>query len=319
MNELRDGWLRLHTDYADLCGVPLWLHAIADGDQLVLLDSGVASTPEATLRDELRRAGLRIEDLTLVVNSHAHPDHMGGNAALRALSRAAFAAPAAEVDWLEDNDRLLRGLWGASPEAFELSDAERGELQTLLGDRVRIDRFLRDGDTVDLPGGPLRIVTTSGHSPGHIAVHDPVRRLLFTFDDVQGRGLPLPHGLPTLAPLYLDCDRYETGLRHLRTLDFDLLVPAHGPALDRDAGLARIDESLAFVAEADAFTLEHLDRHGTTGVRDLAEAIGTKLGAFGGVNLQTVSIARAHLDRLTRRGHAQPQWRRTPEQQMKTG
>jgi glyoxylase-like metal-dependent hydrolase (beta-lactamase superfamily II) len=310
MNELRDGWLRLETNYADLCGVPLWLHAIADGDQLVLLDSGVASTPQATLRDEFRRAGLRIEDLTLVVNSHAHPDHMGGNAALRALSRTAFAAPAAEADWLEDNDRLLRELWGASPEAYDLSEPERAEVVGLLDERVRIDRFLRDGDTIDLPGGALRIVTTSGHSPGHLAVHDPARRLLFTFDDVQGRGLPLPHGQPTLAPLYLDCDRYETGLRHLRTLDFDLLIPAHGPALDRAAGLARIDESLAFVADADAFTLDHLDRHGSTGVRDLAEAIGTKLGAFGGVNLQTVSIARAHLNRLTRQGAAEPRWHR---------
>ena len=30
-------------------------------------------------------------------------------------------------------------------------------------------------------------ITTGGQSPGHIAVHDTHRGVLFTFDDVQGR------------------------------------------------------------------------------------------------------------------------------------
>ncbi|WP_033338230.1 MBL fold metallo-hydrolase [Catenuloplanes japonicus] len=305
MKELRDGWLRLETDYLDVCNTPLWLHAIRQDGRLILLDSGVASTPEAALRGELAAAGLDIAGLDLVINSHAHPDHRGGNAALKKLSRTEFAAPAAEVAWMESNSTLLDELWGANPADFSLSEADRRDVTTMLGDDVRVDHLLRDGDTLH----GLTVVTTSGHSPGHIAVHDADRGLLFTFDDVQGRGTPLPDGQPLLGPLYHDVDRYRTGLRRLRNLDFDLLVPSHGEALDREAGLARIDESLAWVDEATEFTRDFLEDRDEVRLRDLAHALGTTLAHFGGVNLQTISMARAHLDHAVRQGAAQPVWR----------
>jgi hypothetical protein len=40
----------------------------------------------------------------------------------------------------------------------------------------------------------------------------------------------------------------------------------------------------------------------------LARELGTRLGPFGGINLQTMSIAKAHLDDLVRQGSAAPLW-----------
>jgi glyoxylase-like metal-dependent hydrolase (beta-lactamase superfamily II) len=313
VKELVPGCLRLDTDYLQVCGLPLALHAMVDGDQLVLLDSGIASTPETFVRSELRAAGLRIEDVTLVVNSHAHPDHRGGNGAIRAAAGGArFAAPAQELGWFEDDGLMLRELWGANPEAYALTETEDAGIRDQLGDLVRIDQPLRDGDELPLPGGGLTVVTTSGHSPGHIAVHDPHRKLLFTFDDVQGRGTPFPSGDGWLAPLYHDVERYLGGLRRLRDLEFDLLLPSHGEPLDQDAGTARINESIAFVGRLDEFVQTYLDTRDAVGVRELAQAIGTQVGDFGGITLQTVSLARAHLDHAVRRGGVTPFWRRTP-------
>src|SRR5215207_6345877 len=135
--EIAPGVYRLQTDYPQVCGLPLWLHVIGSGDDLVLLDAGVASTPGSTTSPELASLGLALSDVTLVVNSHAHPDHMGGNANLRKLTSAKLAGPAAEVAWLEDNDTLLRELWGADPDAFGLSSSERAVLLGMLDERVR--------------------------------------------------------------------------------------------------------------------------------------------------------------------------------------
>lgn len=313
MKEISPGCLRLDTDYLQVCGLPLALHAMVDGDQLVLLDSGISSTPESFVRSELLAAGLRIEDVSLVVNSHAHPDHRGGNGAIRAVaSGARFAAPAQELGWFEDDGVMLRELWGANPEAYAPTAAEEGEIRSQMGDLVRIDQPLRDGDKLTLPSGELTVVTTSGHSPGHIAIHDPQRRLLFTFDDVQGAGTPFPDGHGRLAPLYHDVERYLGGLRRLRDLEFDLLLPSHGEPLDHDEGIARLDESIDFVSRVDDFVAEYLNTGRAVGIRELAQAIGTQVGDFGGINLQTVSLARAHLDHAVRRGGATPFWRRTP-------
>lgn len=301
-------WIRIETEYLQACGLPLWLHALPHEGGLVLLDSGTSVTPETSVRGRLAEAGHRIEEIDLVVNSHAHPDHMGGNAALAAITTAAFAAPAAEAEWLEDNDTVISQLWEANPDAYRLSAQERAEIAELFGERVRIDRLLRDGDALETSNGRLEVITTSGHSPGHIAVHDADRGLLFTFDDVQGRGVPIAGTPHWLAPLYHDVRRYRAGLRRLLDVDFTLLVPSHGDPLDAEAGRARIEESLAFVDLADAFVEEYLEEHREVGVRDLAEALGTRLGAYDGVNLQTVSVARAHLDDLARRGRVATRW-----------
>ncbi len=66
----------------------------------------------------MAQLGLGLADLTLVVNSHAHPDHMGGNAVLKRHSGARIAAPALEAGWLEDNEKLLDELWGSDPAAL---------------------------------------------------------------------------------------------------------------------------------------------------------------------------------------------------------
>ena len=306
MKRLADGWFQIRTEYLEFCGLPLYLHAYAGADGIVLLDSGVAATPAASVRPELAAAGLAIEDISLVVNSHAHPDHMGGNAALAAISDPVFAGPAAEAEWLEDNDALIDQLWEANPDAYRLSGPDRADLLGQLGERPRVERLLRDGDRIDLTEGALTVVSTSGHSPGHIALHDASRGLLFTFDDVQGAGVPLAHTDTWLPPLYHDVRRYRAGLRRLAALDFTTMLPSHGDPLDVDAGQARIAASLRFVDTAEELVAGYLDRHSPVRLGDLARELGTRLGSFGGINLQTMSIAKAHLDDLVRRGEVAP-------------
>jgi len=57
----------------------------------ILLDGGLPQT--ATLIDEnIRKAGFKLEDVKLIVNSHTHYDHAGGIAALQRASGAQVAA-----------------------------------------------------------------------------------------------------------------------------------------------------------------------------------------------------------------------------------
>jgi glyoxylase-like metal-dependent hydrolase (beta-lactamase superfamily II) len=190
---------------------------------------------------------------------------------------------------------------------MDLSEDERSELLAMLDDRVRIDVLLRDGDR--LPGErPLHVITTSGHSPGHIAVLDETSRTLFTFDDVQGRGRPYLDSELWLAPLYTDVTRYSAGLTRLLELDFDVLVPSHGDAIDATAGRRLIEESLEWLTAVGTLTTGLLRTRGSLTVRDLADAIGTDLGTYGGINLQTVRMARAHLEHLARTGNAETRW-----------
>ena len=100
----------------------------------------------------------------------------------------------------------------------------------------------------------------------------------------------------------------------------DLAVPGAGRGVDRgddrierdpvdaDAGRRQIEASLEWVADVDTLTTKLLRARGSLTVRDLATAIGTDLGQYGGINLQTVRTARAHLDHLAHQRAAIPHW-----------
>jgi len=78
--------------------------------------------------------------------------------------------------------------------------------------------------------------------------------------------------------------------------------------MDATACRKLIEESLEWVAGVDELTARLLRSTGSLTVRNLADAVGTELGAYGGINLQTVRMARAHLEHLARRGAAETRW-----------
>lgn len=116
----------------------------------VLIDGAL---PESAplIAENIRALGFRVEDVELIVNSHAHFDHAGGMAALQRASGAEVAAspPSRRV--------LLRG--EAGPD-----DPQHGEVPPFPA--VESVRQIADGDTLRV--GPLALTAhfTPGHTPG---------------------------------------------------------------------------------------------------------------------------------------------------------
>ena len=63
--------------------INLWLFR---GARHILVDSGVAGVPPETILPYLKSVGLEATDLDLLINLHAHADHIGGDAELLTAS-----------------------------------------------------------------------------------------------------------------------------------------------------------------------------------------------------------------------------------------
>jgi glyoxylase-like metal-dependent hydrolase (beta-lactamase superfamily II) len=88
------------------------------------------------------------------------------------------------------------------------------------------DRVVGDGDTIGTDAGPLTAIRTPGHTPEHLCFLWPAQRALFVGD------LMLGHGDTTWVAEYPGCVAdYLASLERLRSLDLDVLYPAHGPPL----------------------------------------------------------------------------------------
>jgi glyoxylase-like metal-dependent hydrolase (beta-lactamase superfamily II) len=175
--------------------------AVAAGDGVVLFDTGIhAPGSLAQLERALAMCGLALEDVRLLVCTHAHSDHYGQAATI--IERAGcelWMHPNYEHArrWAEDPDAaLLRRLEiarqsGVPEEPLRRYAAEReGEHETGIAAIVEPDRALvggRDGIIVHTDLGPWTVHETPGHAPSHVCLFQPERRLLISGDHLLGR------------------------------------------------------------------------------------------------------------------------------------
>lgn len=156
---------------------------IIKGEQLCLIDTGTVGG-EHYIVSALSEMGFSVKDIKLVINTHEHPDHVGGNTYFRETAQPRFACHAQAARWIE---------------SLEIQFKERPVhgFYSLAGQSTPVHQKLQDGDEIDLGGGTsLKVVFTPGHSPGSMCLFCPQDGSLIVGDAIQPvDGLPLYNDL----------------------------------------------------------------------------------------------------------------------------
>lgn len=268
-------------------------HAYLIRDETVaLVDAGVghgSSGPAVT--EALRRAGL--PGVALILNTHEHADHAGGDVE---------AAPDARIRMHPVAVESVRkqAAYRPPPEVWEKMDAPmRAVFETGVRQFEELSRrpveVLAEGDEVSLGAHRLRIIHTPGHAPGHVCFYEPRRRLLFTGDHVLGHGTPY---VGVGEPLTGDMGAYLASLERLETLEADLLLPGHGPVVDRPR--ARIAETRSSKLRRERRVLEALQSRGEADLKTVSRIAYTDVRGLPGAFL--MSSTGAYLAKLVAEG-----------------
>lgn len=196
------------------------------GDTTALVDTGVADSPREVLQPALAELGMALSDVDLILNTHAHLDHAGGNLEVKRASGARIHVHVGDLPLASSLDAQvefmtapLRAL--GFPE--EVVQKRADYVRKTAGQPAGADVVLVEGDVVDLGAGMrLRIVHCPGHTPGSVAYYWESEGVLFTGDGVQGHGSRLGG-----YPLYFDAAAYRRTLAALAEMDFRLLCLGH--------------------------------------------------------------------------------------------
>ena len=284
----------IHRIESDLGVRFMCQYALAGPERTLLVDTGLAGTPERVILPYLERAGLEPD---LVVISHADLDHCGGDRVLRArYPRALFACHEADRRWIESNEAMLREnyLWHEPYGFHEPDEAARRVMLADLGGDAPIDLGLRGGETVRLgPDWRVEILHLPGHTLGHLAVWDPRSRAAIIVDAVLCDGICDREGNKLIPPRYYDAEAYRATIRRLRALEPDLLLTAHYPVLDAAEARTWLDRALVFTDELDNVVREAI-REGTTDLWELTKRANERLGPFPEFMTELGAAVRAH-------------------------
>jgi glyoxylase-like metal-dependent hydrolase (beta-lactamase superfamily II) len=171
-----------------------WL--VSGSERCVLIDTGLGLADIAAAIEPVASAP------TIVVNSHVHFDHVGGNELFDHVEMhelgpewIEFATRDEEVSGYREVAEGMYGSWQRLREADRDGWFLIGPDETMrpwprerlaeLGWRIDPpgpDHLLTEGDTVELGDRKLRVIHTPGHAPDHICLLDEAEGILFAQD-----------------------------------------------------------------------------------------------------------------------------------------
>jgi glyoxylase-like metal-dependent hydrolase (beta-lactamase superfamily II) len=168
--------------------------------EAVLIDPG---WHDRSIRDAIVARQARVR---FVLNTHAHFDHIGGNAAMIEETGAILAIHPAELP-------LLRAKGGADLFGFPMHPSPEPE------------RLLTPDEVLEVGTLRLRVLFTPGHTPGHVSFYEEAHQAVFDGDVLFKRGVgrtDLPGG------------SQEQLMDSIRLVLFQLpdqvvVYPGHGP------------------------------------------------------------------------------------------
>ena len=163
----------------------------------ILVDTGTGQS-DSNLFSNIREIGIEPEDIDLIVNTHCHYDHVGGN---DFFPNAKIAIHKVDAIALRDPESELT-------------------VSSLFGAIVRkhdVDIELEEGDKI----ANFEVLNTPGHTKGGISLYDG--EILISGDTIFSNG-----GVGRMDIGGSPIDMKESLMR-LKELDVEYLLPGHGP------------------------------------------------------------------------------------------
>ncbi|BBJ27563.1 MBL fold metallo-hydrolase [Athalassotoga saccharophila] len=189
------------------------------GDNLTVIDTGMPGQLNKIL-DYVKSIGKNPSDISKIVLTHCHMDHMGNAYELKKITNAKLYVHEKDAPYVTGKEKL------PSPKGF--TGAAMKVASTFMKmNYVEPDVLLKEGDTVD----DFVVIHNPGHTPGSISLYSKERKVIFVgdelryIDELQG---PPEQFTPDMALAIKSMEK-------LTKIEYDIMLSGHGVPLRPDA------------------------------------------------------------------------------------
>jgi glyoxylase-like metal-dependent hydrolase (beta-lactamase superfamily II) len=215
-------------------------YLVTGEDRNLLIDTGM-NRPESIAAMQAGLGELAVDlARTDILATHCHSDHVGLVSLLRTGTSKVYLHPAdaaiiCDPNLWTDLARAARTHGFPDPESAVEKHPGKKYLFTGRPDFAP----LREGDSLTVGRYRFRVIETPGHTPGHICLHEPQARLLFSGDHILGNITPNISGW---AQEHEDpLGDFEASLDKIAAHDIELVLPGHrDPIADHRRRIAEL-------------------------------------------------------------------------------
>jgi len=196
--------------YGNNCNTYVIAHVLGDGKHVIIDPGQAVNEMRQNCLDrlviEMDKDGIKVEDIGLIIPTHVHSDHYGAAEDIKKMSGAPIAIGELEWDFFQTAQKQMASIM---------------QMMNMNLPKMNPDIFLKEGELNLGPDMVAQILITPGHSPGHLGIYLPGKKMYFGGDLIfygsTGR-VDIPGG---------DSRSLKNSIEKVAQLDLEYILTGH--------------------------------------------------------------------------------------------
>jgi len=275
----------------------------------MLVDAGPYSKGKSEkLCFALKKLGFDVKDISRIIYTHSHPDHMGGGIGLDAYKGIRHCIYWEAKKWVEQYGEYVSSVKSIAKNTFLEHLFLYPEVMNKYFDvieyfwhlsfgEIEINDILHEGDLISTGKFQFQVISTPGHSPWDISLWEEENSLLFSGDFLLSKSSTLTGGLNGFGS---DLTSYESSINKIAGYlnKAKRIFPAHGPPITSFSNLT--DSLLSIVYERENKIFKAISLKNST-MMDLMKVVYPSVESAI-VLARCLGVVLTHLEKLENEG-----------------